>query len=272
MLGDHFLQQQQKANDLSDKALSTASESPAPASVQSDTHSSLLSGWYQVYNTSPLVQFKTALWQQGTITYRNVGLWRDNFAVCLVLGFLVGTLFWQVGQDLTGVQTRAGLAMFILLYVGFNCVALCAVLALYRQTYYPQRERFYYHPLCYFSALLLVQVPIVIVEVFLLITPIWGLAGLSGWPIVSNRYWYCFLLLVTFDLTVRAYTVLLHAVTPTPTHNIVALVSTSLMMAMLAGYFIRQNKIPSAWWWVHKISWFTYGQYCAVQAHAVLSS
>lgn len=217
-------------------------------------HKGLSKKWYGTYSSSFWLQYKTNLWRQFTLTKRNVGLWRDSWVLATILGFIVGSLFWQVGIDQTGIQSRMGLLQFILSYLGFNTLSIIPVVEGQRAVFYSQKERKYYHPLAYFYAIWSIQIPITLVEAFLLLMPVWGLAGLSGWPFISDTFWYAYIILVVHGLVARTWCILLSAACPNPVYTTVTLLVTNIIFANTNGYFTRVDRIPGGWYWVSNTS------------------
>jgi hypothetical protein len=165
--------------------------------------------WYKYYSSGPWMQLKTNIWRQYVLTRRNKGAWLHQFMAAIVLGFFLGSLFYNQGIDRTSVQSRIGLLLFMLAYTAFNSLSLVPVLAEQRQVFYQQKARSYHTPTAYYVSFVIIQFPIVLMESFLLIMPIWGLAGLSGWPFIGDRFWFAYLALATHALVARAWTMFL---------------------------------------------------------------
>jgi ABC-type multidrug transport system ATPase subunit len=145
--------------------------------------------WYRRFNSSPWQQFRCNFVRQVQATYRNAGLWRDIWLLAVVIGVLVGLLFWNLGVGESGVQERVALFFFILSYIAFNAVQLVPVLAQQRPVYYANLHAHYHHSFFYFITLQLVQLPIITIETILLLTPIYGISRLTGDPWASSQFW-----------------------------------------------------------------------------------
>ena len=80
--------------------------------------------------------------------------------------------------------------------------------------------------------------PIVIIEVWLAITPVYGLAGLYGTTMGSDTYWYFLLLVVTGTCVARAWCMLVSAAAPNETVATVTAAGTKILFVTAAGFLI----------------------------------
>ena len=213
--------------------------------------------WYHYYNSSPWLQLWMNIHRQSVLTVRNTGLWRDTWLTSLVMGFFLGSLFYQVGTSYQDVRNRVGLFFFILSYLAFNSVMLVPVLAHQREVYYNQIAGGYYHGFSYYISHFLTQIPIVVVETFILLLPVWGLAGLNG-PTCGREFWYAYLVIGFNSIISRVWMILLASVSPNEVYADVLNTVTNIIFTKLCGYFIAASNIVKGWYWVYTISYFTY--------------
>ncbi len=214
--------------------------------------------WYRRYNSSPWQQFHCNWTRQLRATYRNYGLWRDIWLLAIVIGVLVGLLFYQLGVDETGIQERVALFFFILSYIAFNAVQLVPVLAQQRPVYYTNIHAGYMHPFFYFSTFQLVQLPIIALETLLLLTPLYGLAHLAGSPWISSHFWIFYLIVLLNSHIARTWLLCLYVISPNESVADVLNQVTNILFSKLCGFFIAAGIIVTGWKWVFHISWFTY--------------
>ena len=213
--------------------------------------------WYHYYNSSPWLQLWMNIHRQSVLTVRNTGLWRDTWLTSLVMGFFLGSLFYKVGYEYQDVRNRVGLFFFILSYLAFNAVMLVPVLAHQREVYYNQSAGGYYHGFTYYISHFLTQIPIVVVETFILLLPVWGLANLAG-PTCGREFWYAYLVIGFNSLISRVWMILLASVSPNEVYADVLNTVTNIIFTKLCGYFIAASNIVNGWYWVYTISYFTY--------------
>ena len=213
--------------------------------------------WYHYYNSSPWLQLWMNIHRQSVLTVRNTGLWRDTWITSLFMGFFLGSLFYEVGTSYQDVRNRVGLFFFILSYLAFNAVMLVPVLAHQREVYYNQVAGGYYHGFSYYISHFLTQIPIVVVETFILLLPVWGLAHLSGGT-CGREFWYAYLVIGFNSMISRVWMILLASVSPNEVYADVLNTVTNIIFTKLCGYFIAASNIVNGWYWVYTISYFTY--------------
>jgi len=213
--------------------------------------------WYKLYNSSPWQQFQCNWTRQVRATYRNYGLWRDIWILAVVIGILIGLLFYQLGVDDDGVQERVALFFFILSYIAFNAVQLVPVLAQQRPVYYTNIHAGYNHPFFYFITLQLVQLPIIAIESLLLLTPLYGISDLSG-GVWREEFWVMYLIVLMNSHIARTWLLCLYVASPNEVVADVLNQVTSILFSKLCGFFIPAASIVAGWHWVFTISWFSY--------------
>ena len=213
--------------------------------------------WYHYYNSSPWLQLYMNIHRQSVLTVRNTGLWRDTWLTSLIMGFFLGSLYYNVGDSYQDVRNRVGLFFFILSYLAFNAVMLVPVLAHQREVYYNQLAGGYYHGFTYYISHFLTQIPIVVVETFILLLPVWGLANLTG-PTCGREFWYAYLVIGFNSIISRVWMILLASVSPNEVYADVLNTVTNIIFTKLCGYFIAASNIVNGWYWVYTISYFTY--------------
>ena len=213
--------------------------------------------WYHYYNSSPWLQLWMNIHRQSVLTVRNTGLWRDTWITSLFMGFFLGSLFYQVGEQYQDVRNRVGLFFFILSYLAFNAVMLVPVLAHQREVYYNQVAGGYYHGFSYYISHFLTQIPIVVVETFILLLPVWGLANLNG-ATGGREFWYAYLVIGFNSIISRVWMILLASVSPNEVYADVLNTVTNIIFTKLCGYFIAASNIVNGWYWVYTVSYFTY--------------
>ena len=257
-LDKEMMHKNQSRQHISGAAPLSPVKSNSTAHLQNKHSSGLLKGWYAKFNSGPGSQFRWNLWRQIILTVRNVGLWRDIWLISTAMGLIIGSLFFKLGTNEVGVRNRVGEFFYILSYIGFNAVQLVPVLHEQREVYYNQIERGYYQTFGYYFSLLLVQIPIVVVDTLLLLVPIWGLSGLTGYPFISADFWYAYLIVLMNSLVSRVWMFVLYAASPNEVYADVLNQVTNILFTKLAGYFIAADLIVGGWKWMYDISYFTY--------------
>ncbi|KAI8880915.1 hypothetical protein K501DRAFT_286647 [Backusella circina FSU 941] len=131
--------------------------------------------------------------------YRNPFLFFAHFAFSIVLAVLLGTLFWQVDVDLSGVQNRLGVLFFMCALLGFAATSALDMFNKERILFMRERENGYYSPGSYFTAKILFDI------VPLRILPPLVMGAISYYMIGLNHHLLTFgkflLVLVLFNLS-----------------------------------------------------------------------
>jgi len=206
--------------------------------------------------------FGTQLWlclvRQAQFTYKNRGLWLYNWIKTLIFALVMGTLFYQMGNDSTrDVRPRFGMMYFIVQFYGNAAIQMISVLIASRTIVTWETFAGYYHPLAYSLALMLVFIPIALIEMFLFTVVVYPLAGLAG-GIASVNFVYMWLVLTLSNLAGRGWILLFSSFLPTQSlANIIAPV-INLLLSAFCGYLNPKDGIPAGWIWTYYMSYYTY--------------
>src|ERR1700682_948537 len=128
-------------------------------------------------------------------------MWLNNFLKSIVLSFILGSLYWQQGSDAVDIRNQAGLIFFFEIYLLIASLPIIPNLFHERYVFYLHVKTRTIHPIMYYIAFSICYFPIILIEVWLAITPMYGLAGLYGTTMGSAAYWYFLLLVTTGKLT-----------------------------------------------------------------------
>ena len=218
----------------------------------------LFNFWYRSYNSSLPRQMWQNLRRMSLVFLRNVGLWRNTWLRAIFMGFLLGSLFYNLHATQTDIRNRVGLIFFVALYVGFGGVQLFPILSKQRPVYYKQTKAGYFQGTTYYISLQLVQLPILILETTLLLVPIWGLSNLSGGDFTSNQFWFAWIVLTVTSLIGRAWVMVLLSISPIEAMANVLLVMTNILFVTLCGFLIPKDEIEAGWHWFWYISYVSY--------------
>jgi ABC-type multidrug transport system ATPase subunit len=123
---------------------------------------------WQRYPRSFVYQLLALFQRQLTLTFRNRGIWLGNIIQAVVMGLLVGTLFYQIPLTQAALRVRFGLLFFSVLYMGMGTAQMIPVHFQQRSTFYNQRQNGYYSSAAYYFAAYLTQLPVGAAETFLL--------------------------------------------------------------------------------------------------------
>ena len=133
--------------------------------------------------------------------------------------------------------------------VCYCCVCQVPVLAQQRPIYYSDLHSRFYHPLAYFVSIQLVQLPIIVLEALLLMTPVYGLSGLAGTYWTGQQFWSAYFIVLLTSFISRTFMLALYAASPNEAVADVLNQVTNILFSKLCGYFIPAPLIPKAWKW-----------------------
>ena len=174
---------------------------------------------------------------------------------CVIFGFLIGSLFYQLPEDDIGVAQRVGYAVFTVAFFNFTHLDSLPVFAAERQIFQREYGRGAYRAISYVTAVTIVFIPFLLVLVLLFSIPSYYLVML---PNEGGTFFFFVYTLLCTNLAAQSFTVLLSVmITDLQASHSVAggIFSTMLLMS---GFFITKDKIPVWWVWLHYISLLKY--------------
>ncbi|KAI9250829.1 P-loop containing nucleoside triphosphate hydrolase protein [Helicostylum pulchrum] len=182
---------------------------------------------------------------------RTYSVWVDAPAV------LLGSLFWQVDVDLSGVQNRLGVLFFMCALLGFAATSALDMFSKERILFMRERENGYYSPSSYFLAKVLFDV------IPLRVLPPLVMGSISYYMIGLNPSLYIFgkflLVLVLFNLSAAGLCLCF----ATAFKNLSAanlLANLVILFSMLfGGFLLNKDHIPPMLSWLQHLSFFNYG-------------
>lgn len=173
----------------------------------------------------------------------------------LVSGLVLGSVFYNVDETVTGAMEIVGLFAFILTYLLSSTTEALPVFLQERQLIMKETSAGSYRLSSYVLANSLVFLPFLLILALFFTLPIYFLVGLT-----RNLPSFLFFLLVIWLLlyTANSLVVCVSAVAPD------FIVGNSIINAVMggfflfSGYFIKKDSIPNYWIFMHYISLFKY--------------
>ena len=175
--------------------------------------------------------------------YRNPKLLLGNYMLTIFLGFFLGTLYYDVDNDISGFQNRLGLFFFILTYFGFLTFTGLSSFALERLIFIKERSNHYYSPLAYYMAKVISDIfPLRVVPPILLGLIIYPLVGLN---MANNGFGRFILILVLFNLAVSLEILTVGIIFEDLNNSIIVSVLIILASLLFSGLFINTKDIEN---------------------------
>ncbi|KAG2200876.1 hypothetical protein INT46_006438 [Mucor plumbeus] len=187
--------------------------------------------------------------------YRNPFLFFAHFAFSIVLAILLGSLFWQVDVDLSGVQNRLGVLFFMCALLGFAATSALDMFNKERILFMRERENGYYSPSAYFVAKVLFDiVPLRVLPPLVMGSISYYMIGLNSALPIFGKF---LLVLVLFNLAAAGLCLCF----ATAFKNLSAanlLANLVILFSMLfGGFLLNKDHIPPIW--LQHLSFFNYG-------------
>ncbi|ORX58024.1 hypothetical protein DM01DRAFT_351938 [Hesseltinella vesiculosa] len=189
--------------------------------------------------------------------YRHPLLFLAHAGCSLLLGLLLGFLFWQVEVDLSGVQNRLGVLFFMCALLGFASTSALDMFSKERVLFMRERENGYYRPASYFAAKILFDmVPLRVLPPLLMGSVAYYMIGLNAQSVVFAKF---LMVLVLFNLCAAG----LCFCFATAFKNVAVanlLANLVMLFSMLfGGFLLNKEHIPSVLSWLQYLSFFNYG-------------
>ncbi|XP_050373038.1 ABC transporter G family member 5 [Argentina anserina] len=211
---------------------------------------------------SPLDFANSRLRETIILTHRfskNIFRTKELFACrtiqMLVSGLVLGSIFYDLKDDLTGAEERVGLFAFTLTFLLSCTTEALPIFLQEREILMKETSCGSYRVSSYAIANGLVYLPFLLILAILFTTPLYWLVGLN-----PTFMAFChFLLLIWLILyTANSVVVCISALVPNfiVGNSVIAGVMGSFFL--FSGYFISKQNIPSYWIFMHYISLFKY--------------
>ncbi|TMX03493.1 hypothetical protein EJD97_015913 [Solanum chilense] len=189
------------------------------------------------------------------IIYRTKELFGFKTLQMLLSGVVLGSIFYNLEDDLVGAQARVGLFAFILTYLLSSTTEALPIFLQEREILMKETCCGSYRVSSYVIANSLVYLPFLLILALLFSTPLYWMVGLNKHLTAFMH----FLLLIWLILyTANSIVVCCSALVPN------FIIGNSLVCAMMgscalfSGYFVSKNEIPNYWIVMHYVSLFKY--------------
>ncbi|KAF5480576.1 hypothetical protein F2P56_001315 [Juglans regia] len=187
--------------------------------------------------------------------FRSKELFACRTIQMLISGLVLGSIFYNLKDDLVGAQERVGLFAFILTFLLSCTTEALPIFLQEREILMRETSCGSYRVSSYAIANGLVYLPFLLILSFIFTVPLYWLVGLNQ----SFMAFLHFLLLIWLILyTANSVVVCFSALVPNfiVGNSVIAGVMGSFFL--FSGYFISKHGIPSYWIFMHYISLFKY--------------
>ncbi|AMD22151.1 HGL189Cp [Eremothecium sinecaudum] len=216
------------------------------ANIEKANTSSEINGW------SLPVQHDTANFlQQLSILnsrsfkniYRDPKLLLTNYVATILLGLFLGTLYYNVENDIGGFQNRVGLFLFILTYLGFLTFTGLSMFSLERIIFIKERSNHYYSPAVYYISKIISDViPLRVVPPILLCVIIYPLVGLN---MENGAFFRCMGTLILFNVCISLEILTVGIIFKDLSTSLIISVMVILGSLLFSGLFINMKELSN---------------------------
>ncbi|CAD7702122.1 unnamed protein product [Ostreobium quekettii] len=209
------------------------------------------------YAMSPLQAIWTLTLRQMMITARDKILARGRMAQVVIVGLLIGSLYWDLERSPRGALPFFGVMFIMMLFMSLGALPQLFIVLQNKPVFFKHQENFFYSSVSYVYSIAITQIPFSFMEatVFSLIT--YFMVGLST---DSAKYFFMFwLILFLSNITATSVFRLVACAFPNAVIAFAVAGTTLLMLMATAGFTITRQSIPGWWIWAYWISPFAYG-------------
>ncbi|KAL5545908.1 hypothetical protein UlMin_005595 [Ulmus minor] len=215
------------------------------------------------YSQPFLVQCKACFWKQYWSYWRNPQYNAIRFLVTIVIGFLVGLIFWDKGQQTSNQRNVMNLlgAMFmaVVFLGGYNCSTVQSIAVIERTVFYREKAAGMYSPLPYAFSQVAIETVYTSIQSLIFSLLLYSMFGFE-WKAAKFLWFYYYTLMFFLYFTICG--MMFVALTPGLE---VASVTYSFFLNLwnlFSGFYIPRTQIP-IWWrwyyWASPMSWTIYG-------------
>lgn len=193
--------------------------------------------------------------------FRTKQLFATRIIQALVAGFILGTIFMNVGnaQGPVALQTRLGFFAFSLTFLLSSTTEGLPIFLQERRIFMRETSRGAYRVSSYVLANTIIFLPFLLMVGFLYSTPVYWLVGLRRG---LDGFLYFTLVVWMVVLMSNSFTACFSALVPN------FIMGTSIIAGLMgsfflfSGYFISKDNIPNYWIFMHYLSLFKYPFEC----------
>ncbi|KAI8618592.1 P-loop containing nucleoside triphosphate hydrolase protein [Chytriomyces sp. MP71] len=194
------------------------------------------------------MQTKVLMGRASKNLIRTPSLLYAHVCFSVILGGLVGGLYYQSGTTLSGIQNRLGSILFILALLGFSGLSAIGSFAIEKILFLRERSNGFYGPMSYFFTKVLFDIiPLRIIPSIIMGSIAFFMIGFTNNGIDSFPKYLAILIFFGAEIGLLC---LLFAIS---VHDI----GTATLM-LFAGLLINQDAIPPPLSWIQYLSFFRY--------------
>jgi len=189
--------------------------------------------------------------------YRNFYLMPAHFLSALIMGILLGLIYYQLGNNIAACQNRMGSIFFMCCILAFSAMSSLELFITERSIFVRERANGYYYPSAYFiSKTMFDIIPLRIFPPLIMGATAYYLIGLRHTEV--NHFFWFLLILVLFNIVSGALCLCIGAIAPSVASGNVMATLCILASALFGGFLLNKGSIPSYLSWIQYLSYWNY--------------
>jgi ABC-type multidrug transport system ATPase subunit/ABC-type multidrug transport system permease subunit len=233
------------------------SDSLKDMSGTEQTHlGTIYEGRMLVFATSFYSQLSTLSSRAFKNFYRNFYLMPAHFLSGLIMGILLGLIYYQLGNNIAACQNRMGSIFFMCSLLAFGAMSSLELFITERSIFVRERANGYYRPTAYFiSKTLFDIIPLRIIPPIIMGSIAYWLIGLR--TEFTHFLWFL-LIMVLFNIVSGALCIAIGAIAPSVASGNVTATLFILASSLFSGFLLNKDSIPSYLSWIKYLSFWNY--------------
>jgi ABC-type multidrug transport system permease subunit len=188
--------------------------------------------------------------------YRNFYLMPAHYISAIVMGVLLGIIYYQLGNDIAACQNRMGSIFFMGTLLNFAAMSSLELFLSERTTYVREVANGYYYPFAYFlSKSMFDLVPLRVIPPILMGSIAYWMIGLR--ELASHFAWFI-LLLIIINIVSGALCICIGSIASSVASANLMATTIILLNLLFAGFLLNKGSIPYYLKWVHYLAYFNY--------------
>lgn len=214
-------------------------------------------GLFKSKYASPIwLQIAVLTYRNLINNYRNPYVFRTMYAVTILVGLILGNIFWKVEPNLSGIQNRAGSLFFMVVLISFSSVTGILTFHEERSVFVRERASGMYSTFSYFVAKVLADfIPMRVIPPVFLITVVYYMIGFNP---AQGRFANCLLAFILVSMAAGSMSFLVSAAfKDLSLANLVAMLLL-LFYLLFGGLLLNNETVPQIVGWLNLLSFINY--------------
>lgn len=209
------------------------------------------------YASSVFTQFFVLCERTLTHNFRNPHLLQLQYLLMVVLGVVLGAIYWKIPNSIAGVQNRTGALFFMTAFLTFSSLSSIDSLFEERVLFIRERSNGMYRTSMYFFAKMFCDlIPMRVIPPVVLGSIVYWMAGL--YPTLKS-FLIFLAIIVMINVCAGSFVLALSAVTPSISLGNLIGILFMLYSLLFCGLLVNNSSLPTFLVWVKWPSFLNYG-------------